>query len=742
MSNRRSQAALDATSDCIVLVEADGRVVAANAAAAAFVGGADPHADRLLVGVVHPGDQDQIRAWLADLAAGIADGRSVRFRAATPAGEWRLLEAVGTNRLAEPDVQALVIGARDITEEAASVARSLRGERLYEVLVETNDSCLPGASLDATFFRACRSATRAGGFKMAWIGEVVGGAVVARAVAGAGAEYVRGLSILVSEHDPRGRGPTGTAARVGQTDVCNDILGEDRLRPWWDPAVRFGFAASIAVPIAVDGEVRGVFSVYSSVTDAFDDAGIALLEMVASNLARHWESADRASCVSPEPSRPDAVVSRAPAQQRRRIDQLTGVADREGARKWLSHELRRLAVPNDLTVLMVDIDRFHQVNQELGGEGGDRILQQAARRLAAVVRCGDLVARVSGDEFLLAMVCPTGSCGADELTQRIGDLFRSPLPGLTRPLTVGVGVATARDGNRTPDDLIQRAGVALREAKRRGPGGLVHFNGALADVVDRRTRIEHDLAVAVERRQLTVLYQPIVDLSTGVVVGAEALVRWRHAQLGPISPDEFIALAEGNGLIIPIGRYVLREAVKALASWSSDSAPPLYVTVNVSPRQFADPDFLSTFDRVVAEARGDRARLRVEITETALAADAEQALRTVRQLRERNVAVAIDDFGTGYSSLNQLRHLPIDAIKLDRSFVRGLPDEPADAAVCKAVVSLAQAMGLSVIAEGVESEAQRLMLDSMGCAFGQGYLWSPAIPGDRLLALATRRRCG
>jgi EAL domain-containing protein (putative c-di-GMP-specific phosphodiesterase class I) len=305
-------------------------------------------------------------------------------------------------------------------------------------------------------------------------------------------------------------------------------------------------------------------------------------------------------------------------------------------------------------------------------------------------------------------------------------------------VTVSVGVVACDGGSHTPEVALRDAGVALQCAKRKGVSQVCLFDEAVRTRNERRWRLERDLAHAVARHELAVLYQPVVDVSTGRVVGAEALLRWHHPELGLVPPDEFVPLAEETGDILGIGSFVIREAARTAALLRRSSRQHLYVALNVSSRQLVDVSLAATVARAATQAGCTTGDLVVEVTETALAWDADVAQASLAALRDAGVRIAIDDFGTGYSSLAQLRALPVDVLKVDRSFVGGVPHDAEDLAVVGAVLNMATALGKTVVAEGIETQEQRDALVALGCRYAQGYLWARPDTAEALLALIAR----
>ena len=410
------------------------------------------------------------------------------------------------------------------------------------------------------------------------------------------------------------------------------------------------------------------------------------------------------------------------------FDALTGLPDRAA---FIAGLRSAMGTQQGLAVLFLDLDDFKLVNDGFGHEAGDRLLIQVAQRLRGAVHDGDLVARIGGDEF--TVLChDADETGATILAGRIRGALSAPfdIAGQRRHIRVSIGCRAAGPDEADADVLLRDADTAMYQAKEAGKDRVELFSDATRAKLLRRLDLEQRLRTAIEDDELTVNFQPQVDLGSGRLVGAEALVRWSEA-----SPAEFIPLAEETGLIAPLGEFVLRTATKTLAQLHADGLKPLTITVNVSTRQLEDPEFPLLVKDAIEQAGIDPSHLCLEITESALMAAKSVALDRLRECKAHGVYVGIDDFGTGHSSLARLRDLPVEVLKVDRSFVDGLGTEPEDSAVVAAILSLAHALGLHVVAEGVETSLQANQLIALGCSVAQGFLWSPAVPAGELRGL-------
>jgi diguanylate cyclase (GGDEF)-like protein len=422
-------------------------------------------------------------------------------------------------------------------------------------------------------------------------------------------------------------------------------------------------------------------------------------------------------------------------------DRLTGLPDRAQFVERLGDAVdRHDLVSGSVAVVLLDLDRFKGVNNSMGHDVGDQLLVAVAGRLEAAAGDAELVARFGGDEFLALFEHATGDAHslATAFVERVRVALAEPvLVGGTEVFVdASVGVALNTFGVDDTAELLSNAEAAMYQAKGRGGSSVETFGESMRiEVLDRMTT-EHSLHRALERSELTLHYQPVVEIEGVTTVGVEALVRWQHPDQGLVSPYRFIPVAEESGLIIPIGAWVLEQACNQLNDWHhrERSDPHGSIEVNLSARQIDDPRIVRTVEEILDRTGLPPEHLTLEITESALMRDAASALGVLRALKEVGVLLAIDDFGTGYSSLSYLQHFPLDILKVDRSFVEGLGVSPEGEAIVSAVINLAHALGLRVVAEGVETTRQLEVLRSFGCDLAQGYLFSRPLPASEIAA--------
>ena len=422
-------------------------------------------------------------------------------------------------------------------------------------------------------------------------------------------------------------------------------------------------------------------------------------------------------------------------------DPLTGLPTRGLLLDRLQRELMREAVADErIAILFIDLDHFKRVNDSLGHGSGDQVLREMAKRIVYCLGEEDTASRFGGDE--LVVLHPRATAGSEAaLGARIIAATAEPIIIARREVVVSasIGVALCAPGEKTAEQLLREADTALYTAKVRGRARQQQFNDELYSQAERRVQIESDLRLALRAAQLFVVYQPQVSLKSGRVVGLEALVRWRHPTHGIVAPDAFISVAEECGLIVDIGRYVLRESCRQLGEWAP-LAPGrrLALAVNVSPREVEAPGFVADLAQILADTAVDPTSLCLEITEKAVTGATADTVRVLEQVRKLGVYVAIDDFGTQHSSLTRLRDLPAEVLKIDRDFIDGLGAEPGDTAIVSSIMSLAFAMGKHPIAEGVERREQAAALLRMGCAVAQGFLFSPPVAAEEVAPLLDR----
>jgi diguanylate cyclase (GGDEF)-like protein len=419
-------------------------------------------------------------------------------------------------------------------------------------------------------------------------------------------------------------------------------------------------------------------------------------------------------------------------------DPLTGLPNRTVLLQNINALLRDSWHPDEHpTLFFVDLDRFKNINDSLGHAAGDEVLVTVARRLINAVPEGATVARFSGDEYVVLDTTAKSTGGAMAVAERLLAVFREPL-ALSQGdvfVTASIGVAAiSATSSTSPEDLVRHADTAMYRAKDAGRNCVAVYDESMHERVAHRLAVETALYRALDRRELRLFHQPILDLQSGDVVGFEALMRWQQSDGTIVSPAEFIPIAEDTGTIVPIGSWALLEALTQLRHWIDDAvcSPSATMSVNVSPRQLADSNFPSIVSEALTRSTVPPQLLWLEVTESVMITEPELALATLRRLRSLGVRVALDDFGTGYSSLSLLQKFPLQRIKIDRAFVQGVADNPNDRSLVRTIVAMGRSLGLDIVAEGVESVHQLQVLSDLGCNKAQGYLISHPVPADAM----------
>jgi diguanylate cyclase (GGDEF)-like protein/PAS domain S-box-containing protein len=420
-------------------------------------------------------------------------------------------------------------------------------------------------------------------------------------------------------------------------------------------------------------------------------------------------------------------------------DTLTGLANRTMFTQQTASALRTSRRLDSVGALFIDLDDFKTVNDSLGHAVGDQLLQEVSTRLVTSLSSQDLAARLGGDEFAILVVDSPDQSGVIALAEQVLALVAQPyrIQGRDIRVTASIGIAFADEENVDAEVLLRSADVAMYLAKDRGKNRHAVFEAHMHTSVFERLELKADLVRAIDDGQLRCHYQPIVSLQTGRITGVEALVRWEHPTRGLLFPDAFIPLAEDTGLIVPLGRWVMREACQQLRAWQLrlPSRSTLSMSINLSVRQLMHEQIIRDVREAVDDAGLDPSTVTMEITETTLMHDTEMTRERLAELREIGVSLAVDDFGTGYSSLQYVQRFPIDIIKIDRSFVTGLGTNPGDGAVVQSMIELSQRLGVHTVAEGIDRPEQVTLLQSLGADLGQGYLFSKPVEAVKISAL-------
>jgi diguanylate cyclase (GGDEF)-like protein len=636
-------------------------------------------------------------------------------------------------RLAKGDLSART-GLTYSNEELGRVARSFdimaaslqRVNRTLKTLSAGNRALVRATDEPSLLMEMCRILVEVGGFRFAWIGyaqddEQKTVRVMAQHGFPGGLDTLRTEIGVVRWADAeRGRGPAATAIRTGTISAARNILIDPGLAPWRETAARQGYAASVALPLRVQEKTIGAISIYSSEAAAFDDEELQLLSETADDLAfgittlrtrlaHDWAHATLADIA--------------------RYDKLTGLPNHA----HFEEQLHQTLAEGSLAVLVIGFTRLNDINTALGFTQGDTLLTEASARLRRVLKPNTLLARMRGKEF--AVLLPRHSA-----EQTLG-VARSILDALRAPFTIGglklevdavIGISRAPEDGADTASLLRHADVALQQA-RKSEKDLLFFQIEFESGSKRRLELAAELRHAIESNELILHYQPKLEMRNGRLCGAEALVRWQHPTRGLIPPNDFIALAEQTGLIKALTEWVLETALRQCALWHREGlAVP--VAINLSARNLHEPTLVEKIQALLTTLDAQANWLEIEITESAIMDDPESALATLTRLSDMGIALSIDDFGTGYSSLGYLKKLPVDAVKIDKSFVQDMLTDSDSAAIVRSTINLAHELDMKVVAEGIEKQAVWVQLTTLHCDIAQGYHISKPLPADTFTA--------
>jgi len=609
---------------------------------------------------------------------------------------------------------------RDISLRRLSESKIIYLNRIYATLSSINGLIVRARSRDELFGEACRLAVEAGGFCKVWIGLVdeAGKKLDLAASADMDSELIDILndSCLLDEARDSGNSLVLRSVREKRLMFSNSAQTDNTLLFGGEYATTEIHSTAV-LPLIVGGEVVGIFALYSREADFFDEVELQLLAELAEDISYAISNIDQQDQLS----------------YLAYYDSLTGLANQKLFLERVSTLIFSASYDSHkLALYLFDLEGFKNINDSLGQTAGDSLLKQVAEWLVSQVGDVNLVSRIGSDHFavLLPMVASAGDVVGlikKSMTEFMENLFH--LNNVDLRIAAKVGVALFPEDAGSADQLFKRAEAALKQAKEHG-NRYLFYTRKMTDMVASRLSLENQLRSALEQNQFVLHYQPIVDLGSGGISGAEALIRWNHPETGLMPPIDFIPILEDTGMIHDVGRWVLRRAIDDYLHWCDLGLGDLRVAVNLSQLQLRAPDFVAEIQQLVAIDARAATGLELEITEGLMMLDVDQNIKSLKAVRELGVRIAIDDFGTGYSSLSHLTRLPVDTLKVDRTFVKNMTLSPEGHVLVHAIISLAHLLKINVVAEGVETEEQSACLSLLSCNEAQGFLFSKSLPTD------------
>ena len=606
-------------------------------------------------------------------------------------------------------------------------SKEIELNRMYIALCKTNEAMMRAESRQELFDLVCDAAVLGGHFTSTTIALAQPDDHFMKIVStrGQNADRVRSTAFSTLADHPQGKGLTGTAFRNGQPCIKNEFLNDTGTTHWHKLAEQGGTRAGASFPLFKDSETIGVLLFLASKEGIFTTEIVELLARLAENVSFAISNFDQLDAKRLADDRIRFLATH---------DALTGIPNRLMFNTVLCEAHRRAKVTDHrFAVLFLDLDRFKRINDSLGHSAGDQLLIEATKRIRGCIRTEDVLARQGGDEFIILLDELATKEQAGAIAERLLEALAAPifLNGHECRISCSIGIAVFPNDAAEPEEIIQKADIAMYAAKSDGKNAYRFFSSAFQSQSAGNLVLEADLRRALENDELFLHYQPKVN-AQGCMIGVEALLRWQHPQHGTIPPGTFIPVAEESDLIIPIGRWVLETACQQNLLWQSQGHPAISMAVNLSPKQFLDTGLLAFLDRVLAETGLLPNLLQLEVTESMVMRNIEHATSTMRAISDRGVQLAIDDFGTGYSSMSLMKHFPIDTLKIDRCFVRDLSESAEDRAISAAIITLGQALGMTVVAEGVETAEQDAILKGYSCDEFQGFLFSRPVSAEKI----------
>jgi diguanylate cyclase (GGDEF)-like protein/PAS domain S-box-containing protein len=670
---------------------------------------------------VPPDRYDELNGVFAAMLANLPRSRHHENTILTRFGEQRLIR---WNNSVLRSIQGEVVGiasiGEDITQQQRSDIHIKRLSRVYAVLSEINALIVRVPDRQELFNEACRIAVDTGRFKMAWIGVIDSRTLEGRAVAwyGGKEDYVSQVKLTAGHEDtPDSRRPACRALRQSQPVICNDVATDPSMAELRDELLEREYKSLGCFPLTISGRPTAVLALYAAEPDAFDEAEARLLSELAGNISfalDHLEKQERLNYLA-------------------YYDEVTGLANRRLFLERVAQYIRGVpAIESKVALGIIDLERFKNINQSLGRPSGDALLRQVAEWLTQKLGDAALLARIGGDHF--AVVFPKVKTEGDLgrlIEQSMESFLRHPFRLNDAVFYIGakVGLALYPDDGADADTLFKNAEAALRKAKASGDRYLFYAQ-KMTDTVVGRLNLEVLLHEALDKKQFVLYYQPKMNLLSGKLTGAEALIRWNDPRSGLVPPGKFIPMLEETGLIHEVGGWALRQAIADYLRWRSLGLSAVRIAVNVSALQLRSRGFIADVKQALAVDAAAASGLELEITESVIMEDVRHSGASLRAIRAMGVSIAIDDFGTGFSSLSYLSKLPLDTLKIDRSFVHDMTAGRQGSVLVSSIISLAHSLKLKVVAEGVETEEQSTLLRALGCDELQGYLFGRPAPSE------------
>lgn len=638
------------------------------------------------------------------------------------------------------DIQGIVCAATDISQRKSHEQKLQRSSRALRAIHASSTLITRSDDEQKLFSGVCQNIVEQTGYQFAWVGLLPAddsGVMIPVAWAGEEQGYINAL-LDCKNPGQMSDSPEAKVLRTGQPYIEMNIKSVLDGQHWSKEACKRGYQSVIVFPLLHEKQAFAVLAIYSSQIKNLAQDEIVLLERLADDLA-YGVIAIR---IKQNNKLAEKKISYMAFH-----DSLTKLPNRTMMIQELNQAIDRQSRQGGaLAVLFIDLNDFKLVNDTLGHAAGDELLCQAAERLTNATRGADIIARQGGDEFIVMLAKYGKRVDKAEFEQNASQVAQRILGELQKPFQIhnqdtyvsaSIGIGLLPEDSVDAAQLIQYADNAMYRAKELGGNNYQYFSKELSDRHQSKMRLATMLNKAIEKQEFRLHYQPLIDLNDGKMVGVEALLRWEREEGHFISPAEFLPVAEDTGLILPIGELVIREACRQLREWT-DKGILLPIAVNLSARQMWHGDIAGQILSIINESRVVKHLLEVEVTESAMFVDPDRMDKTLRHLQENEIKISLDDFGTGYSSLNRLKHLPFSKLKIDKSFVDGVPDDEDDIAIVTATVQMARSLRISSLGEGIETIEQYRFLRNLGCDYGQGYYFSRPVPANEIEHLLSR----